>query len=229
MANLNENDVWAEGVYQIEQTDPVLGGPPNEATKAGLSNIPHLQLARRTRWLKTKVDELLETVVNATSTVAGIVRLSTSVTNSSTTTAATASAVKAANDNANTRVPATRAINVGGLATGGGALNADRTIAVPVATEAQAQARSSNSVAMTPLRTAQAIVAEIIASSAGAVGTFMLAKNMSSETINTSNLIAGSSLRASSAAGAIGSVQAGTWKAMSITPAGDVGLFLRIA
>lgn len=49
MATLNDTGAWPVGIYQIEQTDPVLGGVPNEATGAGMSNIPHLQLARRTR------------------------------------------------------------------------------------------------------------------------------------------------------------------------------------
>jgi hypothetical protein len=52
MANLAETSVWESGVYQIETTDPVLGGAPNPATGAGMSNIPHLQLARRTVFLR---------------------------------------------------------------------------------------------------------------------------------------------------------------------------------
>jgi hypothetical protein len=44
-----------------------------------------------------------------------------------------------------------------GLATGGGALTANRTITVPVATNAQAIARTDNATAMTPLRTEQTI------------------------------------------------------------------------
>lgn len=61
MADLNDaTETWQDGIYQLEQTDPVLGGPPNEATGAGMDNIPHLQLARRTRWLKAQVDALIE-------------------------------------------------------------------------------------------------------------------------------------------------------------------------
>lgn len=52
MATLPETAEWVAGIYQIEQTDPVLGGAPNEGTKAGLTNIPTAQLARRTKWLK---------------------------------------------------------------------------------------------------------------------------------------------------------------------------------
>ena len=72
MAGLNETDDWADEVYQIEMSDPVVGGAPNEATGAGMSNIPHLQLAKRTKWLKTKVDALVSQVVAATTSVAGI-------------------------------------------------------------------------------------------------------------------------------------------------------------
>lgn len=56
MADLPELAEWVEGIYQIEQTDPVLGGAPNETTGAGLSNIPSLQLAKRTRWLKQMME-----------------------------------------------------------------------------------------------------------------------------------------------------------------------------
>lgn len=57
------------------------------------------------------------------------------------------------------KVPATRSVSASGLATGGGALSADRTIDVPVASQAEAEAGSNNSKGMTPLRTAQAIAA----------------------------------------------------------------------
>ena len=58
MANLTENPAsWESGVYQIETTDPVLGGVPNVGTGAGMSNIPHLQLANRTAFLKKVIDD----------------------------------------------------------------------------------------------------------------------------------------------------------------------------
>lgn len=58
MANLTENPAsWESGVYQIETTDPVLGGVPNIGTGAGMSNIPHLQLANRTAFLKKVIDD----------------------------------------------------------------------------------------------------------------------------------------------------------------------------
>lgn len=52
-----------------------------------------------------------------------------------------------------------RGISTSGLAIGGGDLSADRTISVPGATQAQAEAGTDNSTAMTPLRVAQAIAA----------------------------------------------------------------------
>lgn len=54
---------------------------------------------------------------------------------------------------------AAQTISAAGLATGGGDLSEDRTITVPVASEAEAQAGTDNAAAMTPLRTAQAIAA----------------------------------------------------------------------
>ncbi|MBA1261250.1 phage tail protein, partial [Pseudomonas psychrotolerans] len=46
MTNLTEKEQWEDGVYQIEKTDPVVGGPD------GLSNRQGQQLANRTKYLK---------------------------------------------------------------------------------------------------------------------------------------------------------------------------------
>jgi len=59
MANLIEEAVWEAGIRQIETTDPVIGGPPNPATGAGLSNIQAYQLARRTAWLRAQFEALV--------------------------------------------------------------------------------------------------------------------------------------------------------------------------
>jgi hypothetical protein len=59
MADLSESSEFPEGIYQIETTDPVIGGAPNVATRAGLSNIPHQLLANRTRWLRDAFDSLV--------------------------------------------------------------------------------------------------------------------------------------------------------------------------
>jgi len=52
MANLVESATWETGVYQLETTDPVVGGPD------GVSNLQAKQLANRTLWLKQQVDAL---------------------------------------------------------------------------------------------------------------------------------------------------------------------------
>lgn len=52
MANQPEQPIFDSGVYQLETTDPVLGGT------GGLSNIPLLNLANRTLWLKQEVDAI---------------------------------------------------------------------------------------------------------------------------------------------------------------------------
>ncbi len=52
MANLAEQSTWESGIYQIETTDPVVGGPN------GISNVQGKQLGNRTRYLKDRVDEL---------------------------------------------------------------------------------------------------------------------------------------------------------------------------
>ena len=50
MANLKEQDKWEDGVYQIEENDPVLGG------ENGITNKPIKQLANRTLWLKKTLE-----------------------------------------------------------------------------------------------------------------------------------------------------------------------------
>lgn len=52
MANLPETITWETGIYQLETTDPVLGGPD------GIDNLQAKQLANRTRYLKQHVDNL---------------------------------------------------------------------------------------------------------------------------------------------------------------------------
>jgi hypothetical protein len=58
MANLPELEEFTTGVYQIETSDPVLGGVD------GITNVPIKALANRTKWLKAQV-EALEAAVEA--------------------------------------------------------------------------------------------------------------------------------------------------------------------
>ncbi|HFP3889482.1 TPA: phage tail protein [Escherichia coli] len=51
MANLPETPQWEDGIYQIEVSDPVLGGPD------GISNRQGKQLASRTLYLKQQVEK----------------------------------------------------------------------------------------------------------------------------------------------------------------------------
>lgn len=55
MANLPESSTFDAGVYQLELTDPVIGGP------SGVSNAPLKNLANRTKYLKDQVDSLAST------------------------------------------------------------------------------------------------------------------------------------------------------------------------
>lgn len=59
------------------------------------------------------------------------------------------------------KVPATRTVATSGLAGGGGALSADRTIDVPIASQAEAEAASVNTRALTPLRGGQLVDAKL--------------------------------------------------------------------
>lgn len=114
MANLKEQDKWEDGVYQIEENDPVLGG------ENGVTNRPIKQLANRTFWLKKALELLGKkaapkdltassvSVVEAdghthklpigTTSEKGVVKLNSQVSNNSEQDAATPKAVKAAYD-----------------------------------------------------------------------------------------------------------------------------------
>lgn len=51
MANLTETPAWVSGIYQLETSDPVLGGPD------GIDNLQAKQLANRTGFLKKQIDD----------------------------------------------------------------------------------------------------------------------------------------------------------------------------
>ena len=95
MANITEelnNPQWLEGIYQLETTDPVLGGPN------GIANRQAKELAARTQYLKKKQEE--DKPGAASTTEAGIVQLSSATDSNSEELAATPKAVKAAYDKA---------------------------------------------------------------------------------------------------------------------------------
>ncbi|ECV5352138.1 tail fiber protein [Salmonella enterica subsp. enterica] len=107
MGKLTELAQWEDDVYQIETSDPVLGGPE------GITNRPAKQLANRTQWLKEKLEETNNALVeheksrnhpDATLVDKGFVKLYSGVTSLDETMAATPKAVKIAMDNANARL-----------------------------------------------------------------------------------------------------------------------------
>lgn len=49
MANLRETSIWEAGIYQLETSDPVMGG------ENGIDNRAPRQLANRTLWLKNEL------------------------------------------------------------------------------------------------------------------------------------------------------------------------------
>lgn len=94
MADLPEANQWTPGVYQIETSDPVVGGPD------GVTNLPIKQLTNRTLWLKKKIEALrliADKVVQATEKLPGITRIATQL------------AVKAGTENSTIVTPQTLA------------------------------------------------------------------------------------------------------------------------
>lgn len=111
MGKLTELEQWDEDIYQIETSDPVLGGPE------GVSNRPQKQLANRTQWLKKQLEDANNALAeheksrnhpDATLTDKGFVKLYSGVTSMDETMAATPKAVKIAMDNANERLATAR-------------------------------------------------------------------------------------------------------------------------
>ncbi|HAH1698309.1 TPA: phage tail protein [Escherichia coli] len=109
MGNLNETEKWEENIYQLETSDPVLGGAD------GISNRAPRQLANRTKWLKKKTEEAAQSLAehvrsrnhpDATLTAKGFSQLSSATNSTSETLAATPKAVKAAYDLAAGKAPA---------------------------------------------------------------------------------------------------------------------------
>jgi hypothetical protein len=58
MSNVTETPKWEVGIYQIETTDPVLGG------ETGPANVQAKQLANRTSWLKQRTEQI-EKAINS--------------------------------------------------------------------------------------------------------------------------------------------------------------------
>ncbi len=121
MGNLNETEKWEENIYQLETSDPVLGGAD------GISNRAPRQLANRTKWLKKKTEEAAQSLAehvrsrnhpDATLTAKGFTQLSSATNSTSEILAATPKAVKAAYDLANGKQPADATLTaLAGLAT----------------------------------------------------------------------------------------------------------------
>ncbi|MEH8055390.1 phage tail protein, partial [Gallibacterium anatis] len=166
MAGLKEESKWENEIYRIEENDPVVGG------EDGLSNKPQKQLANRTQWLKAKIAELFgkgtpkkisgdttntaeadghtHEIEKASTSRYGITQLTDSINFASSLFAASALAVKTAYDKAVAaynlaagKANATTNIAAGNGLTGGGQLNANRTIAMGIPSSITASTTNS--------------------------------------------------------------------------------------
>ena len=87
MANLQETAQWEAGIYQLETSDPVMGGAD------GVDNRQAKQLGNRTLWLKNELEQMSRTIPDA-------VTKSDAINSNSSDTVATSKAVKTAYDKA---------------------------------------------------------------------------------------------------------------------------------
>ncbi|ECG8512868.1 tail fiber protein [Salmonella enterica subsp. diarizonae] len=140
MGKLTEITQWEDDIYQLETSDPVVGGPD------GVSNKPQKQLANRTQWLKQQLESTSDALAehaksrnhpDASLTAKGFVQLYSGVMSDSEILAATPKAVKIAMDNANSRLAKDRngadisnkplfVQNIGALPASGTAVAANR-------------------------------------------------------------------------------------------------------
>ena len=131
MANLNESAVWVDGIYQIETSDPVMGGPN------GIANKQAGQIGNRTQWLKNKIAEEVAAIgtskANKASTLAGY-----GITN-----AYTSAQVDALLAN---KADKTITIAAGTGLLSGGDLSSSRTLSIDKATVAQLTAGTADKV-----------------------------------------------------------------------------------
>ena len=87
MANLQETAQWETGIYQLETSDPVMGGAD------GIDNRQAKQLGNRTLWLKNELEQMSRAIPDA-------VTKSDAINSDSSATVATSKAVKTAYDKA---------------------------------------------------------------------------------------------------------------------------------
>ena len=87
MANLQETAQWELGIYQLETSDPVMGGAD------GIDNRQAKQLGNRTLWLKNELEKMSRAIPEA-------VTKSDAINSNSSATVATSKAVKTAYDKA---------------------------------------------------------------------------------------------------------------------------------
>lgn len=162
MANLKEKAEWPEGVYQLEPSDPVMGG------ENGIDNLQAKQLANRTLYLKAAIE------TEASTTTRGRVSLSSSTNSKSETEAATPLAVKTtydlatgANNAANTALSiantaksdASTALNIANTA------KSDANIAKNTANTANNRANTAYNTAINAFPKTGGIVSGLITSS----------------------------------------------------------------
>lgn len=150
MADLPESNEWPEGIYQLETSDPVLGGPE------GIDNLQAKQLASRTKWLKDQIGKIIEGV----NSVGRAAKLET----------ARALNFKGAatgsgnfDGSADTEITLTLADVPWEKITGGKPTTlAGYGIDIPTQAEAEAQSAQDNTKPMTALRVFQAIAKRVV-------------------------------------------------------------------
>ncbi len=175
MADLRESKDWAGGIYQLETSDPVLGGPE------GISNQQAKQLAGRTRWLRMKV----EAFIDGTLAVGKAVQLATARTISI---SGAATGRASFDGSAHANIPLTlkdsgvtpgiyTKVNVDakGTVTSGSTPTHLADLGITFATQREAEMGADTNKPMSALRVFQAIAIKVVQATASAPGIARLA------------------------------------------------------
>jgi hypothetical protein len=170
MADLSESNQWEPGIYQLETSDPVLGGPE------GIDNKQAKQLANRTQWLKDQIQKILDGVTTvgkaAQLATARTLRFKGAATGSGTYDGSADTEITLALVDsgvvAGTYTKVT--LNAKGIATGGSNPTALADYGVAFASQVEAETGADTNKPMSALRVFQAIGAKVIQATESALG-----------------------------------------------------------
>lgn len=178
MADLPEVNNWEPGIYQLETSDPVLGGPE------GIDNQQAKQLANRTQWLRDQIQKILDGVTTigkaAQLATARTLRFKGAATGSGTYDGSADTEITLALVDsgvaAGTYTKVT--LNAKGIATGGSNPTVLTDYGITFASQVEAETGADTNKPMSALRVFQAIAAKVIQATESVLGIARIATQL---------------------------------------------------